>query len=798
MFGNNLKIALRLLMKQRFYAFINIFGLTTALACCLLMGLYIQQELTYDRYHQNADRIHRVVFDNYLDLGAYATLPLPIAPALKADYPEIKRCARIAGAFESIVKQEQNRFFERLTFVDNDLPQLFTMPFVAGNPQTALAEPNQVILSESYAKKYFGESNPIGKTLEVGTSGSLNATVTGVFKDFPANSHIRFDLGLSFATFDKVYGTPTLWRQMPANYTYIKLAENANPAQLRSKLKGFAKAHVANEITNWETAYRLNLQPITSIHLHSHLEREFEPNGRWATIYLFACISLIVLMIAGFNYVNQSTARFAKRAKEVGILKTIGAGKNQLIGQFISETLLITLVAGVGALLLAQLVLPVFNTISGKDLQINELYQPLMITGLAALVAITGLGAGVFPAFILPGFKPVEAFRGRVGNVSLFNSLRQTLVVSQFTISIALIVATLIVQQQMNYVRQSFRPAGKEQVVTFQVNNELNEKYDVLKQKLLAQAGVLQVSACSNIPTFYGDSWPIMRDLNSPKIQTENYAMKDDFIETMGLELIVGRGLDEERSSDVTGGFVINEAAVKELGFESSEKALGQTILWGGDEKKQGTVLGVVKDFHFGSFHDVIPPALLQFSPYDWMTPNFIAIRLNIDNYETIAAEIRKTVAELSPAWYADVRFMDDNVAQLHQKDIQLGRLFGAFSILAIIISCLGLLGLSTYVVEQRIKEIGIRKVMGASISQITTLLSKDFIKLVLIANGIAFPIAWWAMDKWLEDFAYRADLSWWIFAIAGVGAIAIALLTVSFQAIRAALANPVNSLRSE
>ncbi|MBK7871981.1 MAG: ABC transporter permease [Saprospiraceae bacterium] len=799
MFWNNLKIAFRLLMKQRFYAFINIFGLTTALACCLLMGLYIQQELTYDRYHQNADRIHRVVFDNYLDLGAYATLPLPIAPALKADFPEIERCARIAGAFESIVKQEQNRFFERLTFVDNDLPQLFTMPFVAGNPQTALAEPNQVILSESYAKKYFGESNPIGKTLEVGTSGSLNATVTGVFKDFPANSHIRFDLGLSFATFDKVYGTPTLWQQMPQNYTYIQLAENASPAQLRSKLKDFAKAHVANELENWETAYRLNLQPITSIHLNSHLENEFEPNGRWATIYLFACIALIVLMIAGFNYVNQSTARFAKRAKEVGILKTIGAGRNQLIGQFISETLLITLFAGVGALLLAQLVLPIFNSISGRELQIAQMYQPLIIAGLTTLVVLTGLGAGVFPAFILSGFKPVEAFRGRVGNVSLFNSLRQTLVVSQFTISIALIVATLIVQQQMNYVRQSFRPAGKEQVVTFQVNNELNEKYDVLKQKLLAQPGVLQVSACSNMPTFYGDSWPIMRDLNSPKIQTENYAMKDDFIETMGLELIVGRGLDEERSSDVTGGFVINETAVKELGFESSEKALGQTILWGGgSNKKQGTVLGIVKDFHFGSFHDIIPPALLQFSPYDWMTPNFIAIRLNIDNYETIAAEIRKTVAELSPTWYADVRFMDDNVAQLHQKDIQLGRLFGAFSILAIIISCLGLLGLSTYVVEQRIKEIGIRKVMGASISQITTLLSKDFIKLVLIANGIAFPIAWWAMDKWLEDFAYRADLSWWIFAIAGVGAIAIALLTVSFQAIRAALANPVNSLRSE
>ncbi|MDX1943014.1 MAG: ABC transporter permease [Saprospiraceae bacterium] len=798
MFGNNLKIAFRLLMKQRFYAFINIFGLTTALACCLLMGLYIQQELTYDRYHQNADRIHRVVFDNYLDLGAYATLPLPVAPALKADFPEIERCARIATAFESIVKHEQNRFFEKLTFVDTDLPQLFTMPFVAGNSQTALAEPNQVILSESYARKYFGDENPIGKTLEVGTSGSLNATVTGVFKDFPANSHIRFDLGLSFATFDKVYGTPTLWRQMPQNYTYIQLAENASPTQLRSKLKDFAKANVANEITNWETTYRLNLQPITSIHLHSHLENEFEPNGRWATIYLFACIALIVLMIAGFNYVNQSTARFAKRAKEVGILKTIGAGRKQLIGQFISETLLITLVAGVGALLLAQVVLPVFNTISGKDLQINELYQPLMITGLAALVAITGLGAGVFPAFILSGFKPVEAFRGRVGNVSLFNSLRQTLVVSQFTISIALIVATLIVQQQMNYVRQSFRPAGKEQVVTFQVNNELNEKYDVLKQKLLAKAGVLQVSACSNIPTFYGDSWPIMRDLNSPKIQTENYAMKDDFIETMGLELIAGRGLEEERSADVTGGFVINETAVKELGFESSEKALGQTILWGGDNKKQGTVLGVVKDFHFGSFHDVIPPALLQFSPYDWMTPNFIAIRLNIDNYETIAAEIRKSVAELSPAWYADVRFMDDNVAQLHQKDIQLGRLFGAFSILAIIISCLGLLGLSTYVVEQRIKEIGIRKIMGASVRQITILLSKDFIRLVLIANGIAFPIAWWAMDKWLEDFAYRANLSWWIFVAAGVGAIAIALLTVSFQAIWAAVANPVKSLRTE
>lgn len=799
MFWNNLKIAFRLLIKQRFYAFINIFGLTTALACCLLMGLYIQQELTYDRYHQNADKIYRVVFDNYLDMGAFATLPLPIGPTLKADFPEIERCARVANAFETIVKHKQNRFFEKLTFVDADLPQLFTMDFVAGNPKTALAEPNQVILSESYAKKYFGEESSIGKTLEVGTLGNLNATVSAVFKDFPPNSHIEFDLGLSFATFDKIYGTPTLWQQMPQNYTYIQLAENVRSEQIRSKLKNFAKAHVGNELASWEKTYRLNLQPITSIHLNSHLESEFESNGRWATIYLFTCIALIVLLIAEFNYINHSTARFAKRAKEVGILKTIGAGRKQLIGQFISETLLITLFAGVGALLLARLLLPVFNSISGKELLGAQVYQPLMIAGLTALLAITGLGAGIFPALVLSGFKPVEAFRGRIGNFSLFNSLRQTLVVSQFTISIALIVATLIVQKQMNYVRQSFRPAGKEQVVTFQINSGLYEKYDVLKQKLLAQAGVLEVSACSNIPTFYGDSWPIMRDLNSPKIQTENYAMKDDFIETMGLELIAGRGLEEKRSSDVRGGFVLNETAIKELGFESAEKALGQTILWGGgSDKKQGTVLGVVKDFHFNSFHEVIPPALLQFSPYEWMTPNFVAIRLNIDHYEAIVAEIQKTVATLAPTWFADVRFMDDNVTKMHQKDIQLGYLFGAFSILAIIISCLGLLGLSTYVVEQRIKEIGIRKVMGASVHQIATLLSKDFIKLVLIANGIAFPIAWWAMDKWLEDFAYRANLNGWIFALAGVGALAIALLTVSFQAIRAALTNPVKSLRSE
>ncbi len=798
MFWNNLKIAFRVLMKQRFYAFINILGLTVGLACCLLMGLYIRQELTYDEYHENADDIYRVVFDNYMEMGAYATLPLPIAPALKEDFPQIARCARIAPGFETIIKNGENRFFETTTFVDADLPQLFTMPFVAGNAQTALVEPNQVILSESYAKKYFGDENPIGKTLEIGTSGSLNATVTGVFKDFPANSHIRFDLGLSFATFDKVYGTPTLWRQMPANYTYIQLSENADPQVFKSKLKDFARAHVSDELENWESDYQLNIQPVTDIHLRSHLQNEFEPNGRWSTIYLLVCIALIVLLIAGFNYVNQATARFAKRAKEVGILKSIGAERSQLIGQFLSETFLVSLFAGITAWMLAQALLPIFNTISGKAFQVSELHQPIIYIGLAALVLITGLGAGIFPAFILSGFKPVEAFRGRLGDISLFNSLRQTLVVSQFTISIALIIATLIVQQQMNFVRQSFRPEGKEQVITFQINNELNEKYDVLKQKLLSEPGVLQVTASSNMPTFYGDSWPLMRDLSSPKVQTENYALKDDFIETLGLELFAGRGLSSKRSSDVTDGFIINETAVKELGFESPEAALGQSLLWGGDNKKEGTVVGVIKDFHFGSFHDKIPPALLQFSPYDWMTPNFIAVRVNMNNYEAVAAGIRKTVAELSPVWFADLRFMDDNVARLHQKDIQLGRLFGAFSMLAIIISCLGLLGLSTYVVEQRTKEIGIRKVLGASVGQITTLLSKDFIKLVLIANGVAFPLAWWVMNKWLEDFAYRADLSWWIFAVSGISAILIALLTVSFQAIRAAMANPVESLKTE
>lgn len=799
MFWNNLKIALRLLLKQRMYTIINLAGLTVGIACCLLMGIYIRQELSYDRYHTNADQLYRVVFDNYLEMGAYASTPLPVAPAMQEELPEIAHAARIASAFEYLVKHGDNRFFENLTFVDEDLPRMFTMPFIAGDPNTVLAEPNQVILSERYAKKYFGNENPIGQTLEVGTSGSLNATVSGVFKDFPADSHIRFDFALSFKTFNKVYGEPTLWQQMPSSYTYIQLRENAEPAQLLAKLPAFVEAHVGNEVENWQGEYQLNIQPITSIHLNSHLSNEFEPGGNWSTIYLLGCIALIVLLIAGFNYVNQATARFAKRAKEVGILKTLGAERRQLVGQFLSETVLLSLGAGIAALLLAQTLLPIFNTVAGKELELAALFELPILLGLGALVLITGLGAGIFPALILSGFKPVEAFRGRFGNISLFNSLRQTLVVTQFTVSIALIVATIIVNQQMAYVRQSFRPANQEQVVVFQVNNELNAQFDVLKQRLLAQPGVYSVAASSNVPTFYGDSWPLMRDLSSPKIQTENYAITDDFIETMGLELIAGRTLDSERSIDVTSGFILNETAVRELGFANPEEALGETALWGGgNTQKEGQIVGVVKDFHFDNFRDKIPPALLQFPPREWMTPNFVAIRLNMDNYDAIAKTTRALVSELSPAWFADLKFMDENVERMHQKDIQLGNLFGAFSILAIVISCLGLFGLATYIVEQRTKEIGIRKVLGVSVSHIVALLSKDFIKLVIIAGLVAFPLAWWAMNTWLEDFAYRVDMSWWVFALAGAGAVVVALLTVSLQSIRAATSNPVESLKTE
>ena len=753
MFKNNFKIALRTLWKDKFYSFISVFGLAISIAFCLLMAMYLQNEWTYDQHHQQADNIYRIVFDQYEDLGPYASTPLPIGPALKEDFPEIQAMTRITNGFQSLMRFNNNKFFETLTFVDTGLVDVLDMEFLYGDPKDVLGQPNQIMLSASTAEKYFGNANPIGQTLEIGSSGSLNSVVGAVFKDFPQNTHIRLEVGLPFATYIKVWGQPDLWQQMPRNYTYVRLWEGQKGADFVAKLPAFAQRHVGEEIPDWEEKYQLNIQPIADIYLQSKLQNEAEANGDISNLYLLGFIALLVLIIAGINYVNYATARFSKRAKEVGVRKVLGAARQQLIAQFLLETFLIALLAGTTSYFLAELCLPTFNAIAGKSFVAMDLRQRLIVSSLGILIVFIAFGAGLFPALFLSGFKPVEVLKGKFSNVSLPNISRKYLVTIQFTASIILLIATLVVYTQMQFARQQFQPDGADKVVLFQTNRTLNEKYDVLKEEMLKISGVTMVSAGSNMPTFYGDSWPVRRDLEAQPVQTENYVIENDFLETLDYELIAGRDLDKNRTADKNAGYILNETAVHLLGFDSPQAALDQTIYWGSEDlSKKGTVVGVIKDFHFQSLHNRIEPALIQFSPISWLTSNFVTAKIKPQQFAAIQTQLQQLVTQLDPNWVADVKFLDDNFEKVHRKDIQQGQIFGVFALLAIIISCLGLLGLVAFSAERRTKEIGIRKVLGASVASIMALLSKEFLKLIGIALIIAIPTAWLLMNQWLAN----------------------------------------------
>ena len=800
MWRSNIRIALRSLIKHKFYAGVSILGLAASIAFAVLMVAYVHNESTFDSYHDRSDNIFRIVFDNYEDLGAFATTPLPIGPALLKDYPELESMTRISNGYNSLVRFKNNKFFETISFVDSGLVDVFSLHFIHGDPSTVLKEPNQVILSESTAQKYFGEDNPIGKMLEIGSTGVLNSEVVGVFRDFPQNSHISLDLAAPFSTFEKTWGISNteLWLQMPSNYTYVRLFEGQDIGDFSSKLPAFAEAYVGGEIADPGKSYVMNVQQIEDIHLNSHLQREAGPNNDLSNLYMLGFIALLILLVAAINYINHSTARFSQRAREVVIRKVVGATRKQLVLQFLSETLLIVTLAAVTALVIAQLLIPIFNEISGKTFTDVDLRKTMIVMCLGLIVFLLTLLSGIFPALFLSSFRPIEVLKGKFSRFAIPEISRKYLVTIQFTTSIILIIATLVVSSQMDFARKLFQPDHDEKVVLFQTNGKINNKMNVLKEELLREPGILSVTASSNIPTFYGDSWPIRTSVEGSPVQTENYAVDDDFIQTLGFELVAGRDIYKERATDVEEAFILNQTAVRKLGIANAQEAIDQAIYWGSDQKKKGRIVGVVEDFHFQSLHNVVEPAIIQFSPFNWMTYNFCALRIQVDQYEQIEKKVEELLSDIDPKWIADIRFLDDNFEKMHEKDIRQGNLFGSFALLAIIISSLGLLGLIAFATERRTKEIGIRKVLGCSIPGVVGHLTKDFFILVLVAFMLAVPISYAWMSHWLKGFAYSVELSWWQFAAAGIGLTLLVGITVSYMSIKAALVNPVKSLRSE
>ena len=809
MLKNYFKIAFRNLWKNKGFSAINIAGLSVGLATCLLMLFYVTDELSYDKFNTKADRIYRV--DGDIKFGGnhfvLATAPDPLGPALKNDFPQVVQYVRFYGYGGFLVKKgTQNISEDRVIYADSTLFDVFTLPMIQGDPKTALVAPKSIVINETTAKKYFNTTDVVGKNFIINDTG--NYKITGVIKDIPSQSHFNFDFFVSLSTADE--SRQNNWLSNNFN-TYILLKKGADPKKLESQFPALVLKYVGPQVKqmmnitmedfaksgNFDT---YNLTPLTSIHLHSNKTAELGINSNIEIVYIFSIIAILILLIACVNFMNLSTARSSNRAKEVGVRKVLGSLRKHLVAQFLTESILISFIALVLAILIAMLLLPYFNQLSGKQFGADVFASPWLFPSLISIMLVVGVIAGSYPAFFLSAFNPVEVLKGKLAKGFKSNWLRSGLVVFQFFISIALIISTIIIYNQLKYIRSKDLGYNRSHVLILQNTNVLGNSVQAFKDEVLQIPGVQNATMTGYLPTsgWRNDS-PLFPDatLDQKKaVSMQIWRVDENYIPTLDMHIIKGRNFSKDFQTDST-GIIINEAAAKLLGFKDP---LNKTLYYLNDTKngkKNITayhIVGVVKDFNFSSLRKVVTPLALM----DHRQKGSIAFKINTGNTQGLIAQIEskwKTMASGQPFNYS---FMNDDFNNIYKSDQQTGKIFISFAILAIFIACLGLFGLVSYAAEQRTKEIGIRKVLGATVSNIAGMLSKDFLKLIIIAAFIAFPVAWWAMHSWLQHFAYRISITWWVFVIAGGMALIIALLTISFQAIKAAIANPVKSLRTE
>ncbi|WP_454802454.1 ABC transporter permease [Mucilaginibacter phyllosphaerae] len=810
MFKNYIKTAYRSLYKNKGFTAINILGLALGLATCLLIVFYVVDELSYDRYNTKANRIYRVNED--LKLGEnnvqYAVAMPPLAKTLKAEYPYVEDATRIKAAGTTHVKKGNGNIVEnKVGFVDASIFNVFTLPMISGDPKTALLEPNTVVLTESTAKKYFNTTNAVGKTIVF--NDKENFKVTGVINDLPKQSHFNFDFFVSLESFPDSRSNE--WLRSDYN-TYVLLKDAKDHSKLAASfpalLQKFSGAQMQSElgmsIAQFEKGgshFRMNLTALTDIHLTSNRSGELGPNSTTQYVYIFSAIAIFILLIACVNFMNLSTARSSNRAKEVGVRKVMGSSRKHLIFQFLAESILITFVATIIAIIAAAILLPFFNQLSGKEIVLTLNSLKWLVPSLLAIVLVIGSLAGSYPAFFLSAFQPIDVLKGKLSAGFKGGGLRSFLVVFQFFVSILLIIGTLVIYNQLNFIQTKNLGYNRNQVLVVKNSGELNQQAKVFKQELAELPGVKEATMTGFLPT---NGWRNTRIYfkdatydQKKSLFPQSWEVDADYIPTMDMKIAAGRNFSKEMQTD-SSAVIINEAAAKFLGFADP---VGKTIYQslGGDRKggpnvKECHIVGVVKDFHFNSLREKIEPIVLTYG----QNAGALAIRVSAANITALMAQIKDKWNSLSPGVQIDYSFMDQDFDASYRSEQRIGQIFVIFTSLAIIIACLGLFGLAAYAAEQRIKEIGIRKVLGANVTVIVGMLSKDFIKLVCIAIITASPIAWYAMNKWLQDFAYRVTIHWWVIASAAVGALVIAFVTISFQSVKAALANPVNSLRSE
>ncbi len=808
MIRNYLKIAWRNLRKNKVYSFINITGLAIGLASFLLIALYMMDELSYDRYNDKADRIYRINSDIRFGGG---DLHLPVTSdmmgqILKKDYPMIEQYTRIyASSGSKLIKKNKDFITEDyVAHVDSTFFDVFSMPVIAGNTHTALIEPNTVVITESAAKKYFGTTDVMGKILET-KDDKPNYKITAVIKDIPTNSHFHFDFLFSMKNVDYDWGDLTSHNF----HTYLLLKKGADYKQLEKGFDQYIEKYVLpsiqavmkikdmDEFRKSGNRLEYSLIPLTKIHLYSNRSFELGAGGNIQYIYIFSAVALFILLIACINFMNLTTARSASRAKEVGIRKVLGTEKRFLIFQFLTESTLMAVLSFVLAVLVASLVLPLFNNIADKSMSLKNLLSPVILPLLILLPFAVGLLAGSYPAFFLSAFRPIEVLKGKLKLGSNSGGLRSVLVVFQFSTSIILIVGTIVIYKQLNYIQQKDLGYNKDQVLSIYSVYTMGDKVSAFKNSVLQMTGVQSGTLSSYLPvsnssrsdnTFFKNQLLDQKD----GIDMQNWRVDYDYFKTMGMHVIKGRGFSHQFGGDST-AVILNETAAQLLGYPDP---LGQKIykIMDSNKTKAFTIIGVVKNFNYESLKQSIGP--LGFFIGDRAA--VASFKVNTTDLKGLISKIGSLWKEMNPGMPFGYEFLDDSFNKMYKSEQRVGKIALIFSTLAIVIACLGLFGLATFISEQRTKEIGIRKVLGASVQGIVQLLSKDFMKLVGISFIIAAPLSWWIMNNWLKDFAYRIPLEWWIIGAAGLIALLIALTTVSFQAIKAAIANPVQSLRSE
>lgn len=803
MFKNYLKIAFRNFTRHKTHTIINLSGLAVGMACCMAIMLYVKDELSFDRFNEKSDRIYRVLaeFNDRGETNLVEVTSPPIGPGLKTDIPEIENFVRMGPRRHVLVHKGEQSFYEdELFYTDPSIFEIFSFPLLSGNVQTALNDLSSVVINRDLAEKYFGSSNPIGQSLEIEINGKMKTfTVSGILKDIPVISHIQPALMISFEN-EKVQRREN-WQGF-GFYTYVLLREDAYKEIVDQKMAEFMRQRMPNPRLPGMSKPSIQLQALTDIHLHSDFSNSDGSFGNLAYVYLFSALAIFIILIACINFMNLSTARSLGRAKEVGVRKSAGAFRFQLIRQFLSESLLLATLALIIALGIVELILPLFNSLAGRAMEVHLLSDWSWMSGLVILTLLVGFFAGSYPAFVLSRFNPIDVLKDRQVMGTGGAKLRQGLVVVQFLISATLIVGTVVVFSQLNYIRNKNLGFDREHVIVLNLRNStVLTQLQAFKSAITVQQDVLDAAFCNSLPGQSGWWVSVGRpDGAEPGHEKRFYAyyVDEDYFKTLSSSMASGRAFSKDFPTDKN-KLVINESAAIEFGWGNADGAVGKQFISmaeGPENSKPQEIIGVVHDFHYRSLREKIDPAVFILGSEGFFES--IAVRIRPNSTASALEFLQKTWKAFDPNRPFEYRFLEDGLRKQYEAEEKLSQIFGVFAGLAIFIACLGLYGLAAFTSEKRTKEIGIRKVLGATVSGIVRMLSAELVKLVLISNLIAWPVAYFSMKWWLESFAYRVELNWMMFAGAGVMTLAIAFLTISYHAIKAATSNPVNALKYE